>query len=313
MGKERKTFIAFFDLLGVKSIAEFNFKLYYEHINIFQSHLSELAKKYQGIEIYAFSDCAYLESKSIRELIQLLRELRRVLFVERIYFNAAVTVGSLKAKKHTQKQNDFTMFQSSDTVKVFSSQVSFTGIGILIDEEAKKEIDGDLRKQLIKSAYCVNFDPNGISTFKEFTDVKYLDTSVELLEYLIKKYLSTLTLNVKAARYYISAIITFIRQLDFSDLVDNYIKIMYAKQYRDQFISALLPIDLLFINAIYDGYDEKLEFITDLNIVNKVTDALDIVISKSYLTKGIVDLRLQSDSIISKTNKNLLSEYLFAY
>ena len=290
-----------------------SFKLYYEHINIFQTKLFELAKEYHDIEIYSFSDCAYLESESIEKLIQLLRELRRILFINRIYFNAAVTVGSLKVEKLTQSHSNFTKFLSSDTVKVFSTQVSFTGIGIFIDKEAQNEIKGDLKNLLIKSSYCVSFDPSGISTFKEFTDIKYIHTSVELFDYLIIKYLSTLTLNIRASRYYLSAINTFIRQLDFGDLVKNYVETIYGRQYREKYISAFLPIDLMIINAIYDGYKDEVDSIKDLNIENQVTDALDIVISKSYLTKGIVDLRLQSDSIISKTNKNLLSEYLCAY
>ena len=136
---------------------------------------------------------------------------------------------------------------------------------------------------------------------------------MELFDYLIIKYLSTLTLNIRASRYYLSAINTFIRQLDFGDLVKNYVETIYGRQYREKYISAFLPIDLMIINAIYDGYKDEVDSIKDLNIENQVTDALDIVISKSYLTKGIVDLRLQSDSIISKTNKNLLSEYLCAY
>ncbi|MDE6605130.1 MAG: hypothetical protein K2K85_03800 [Clostridia bacterium] len=317
MGKEnKKTFIAFFDLLGVKSTAEYDFKLYFNYINRFQSHLQDLVKGHNEVEIYAFSDCAYLESESLSSLLQILRDLRRVLFLERIYFNAAVTEGSLNATKKSGEKIDFTLFKSASTVKVFSLQVNFTGIGIFIDEHIKKYMKGNLKKLLIESAYCVNFEPKGISTFNKFLDVKFIEVSNQLLKYLIEQYLSTMTLNVKASRYYLSAINTLINQVDFDDL-GEFIDEIYSLFYKDTFATAFLPIDLMFINAIYNGFREKHEgqinLLDEYNNFSDISRVLDKVIKKSYLVKGIVDLRLQSDCLISKDNKHLLANYLSIY
>lgn len=142
-------YISFMDLLGIKSIATYSPQAYHDKIKRFQ----DLLKYYEdnilkcNHKLIAFSDCAYVQCESLCELISFFQKLRQELMLREIFFNAAVIEGDLELSYHsngegTDIKSSFTMFNSPSTVKVYSKQNSFTGIGVSVDglPEADKKI-----------------------------------------------------------------------------------------------------------------------------------------------------------------------------
>ena len=101
-------YIGFFDMLGIQSVAEYDYDEYRKSLEIFQEKIQFICevevRKHPNnkIQIYNFSDCAYIESTSLIQLIDFYSMLRSELFIDGIFFNAALCEGSLNA--HTNKK-----------------------------------------------------------------------------------------------------------------------------------------------------------------------------------------------------------------
>ena len=71
-------FVAYMDLLGVKSIAAYSPHEYYQTIEKYQNIMSEYILNLHPRNlikgIYMFSDCAYFESEVLSDLIHLIQK-----------------------------------------------------------------------------------------------------------------------------------------------------------------------------------------------------------------------------------------------
>jgi hypothetical protein len=196
-------YIAFLDLLGIKSIASLNNELYFNNIKKFQQATeicsnAFIKSKYQ---IRVFSDCAYIECENITDLFKYLQNLRHTLFLDEIFFNAAVTTGTLRCS--TTKKNEELIcinFESKDTVKVYSMQTTFFGIGIYVDPNLAEILDETTKTFCIASSYCSNYNNENIyNNFNNYFDIKYKEITINLIKYILMNYIKTISLNKKAA------------------------------------------------------------------------------------------------------------------
>lgn len=329
MSKEEcKSYIAYFDLLGIKAIADFNFSLYYGYIKVFHEELSKIIKTCKNTKVYSFSDCAYMESSDLNELLDVLVSLRKSLILNQIFFNAALTEGKLNAKINSSnvssaRESIFTLFESADVVKAFSMQVNYSGIGVFVDASILNNLDKNMKNKienrLVDSAFCTSLDlKSGEFSFRAYKDVKYFDVTIDLVKYIIENYITTMTLNVRASRYYLSALYTCLNQLDFNILTKEYIPEVYKKIRENKMVlDALLPVDLIFINALYCSYKEiehrggeQRLSAEHINKVPKIKESLRTIIQNSSLRYGKSNINELSDYLICKEGKNLLARFI---
>lgn len=186
-------YIAFLDLLGIKSIALFDYKSYFDCVKEFQSALeaclkNNIEKTRETVDVYVFSDCAYFESSQFDSLCSLLRNLRFQLLTKGVFFNAAVTTGTLGHKFVNSYSMSGSVFQNKDTVKVCSIQNSFSGAGIRIDDN----IAGKNEDKIIRSCFCRWDEKSG--TYSNFTpcyDVMYVSDPLSNLRLVVLNFIKT--------------------------------------------------------------------------------------------------------------------------
>lgn len=309
-------YIAFFDLLGIKAIASYNSELYFENVNSFQCALRECSIKLKGskYQIRAFSDCAYVECDDIARLFDYLTVLREILFLKEIFFNAAITKGTLNSPQPNDS-NDIVCisFNSPETVKVYSMQNAFSGVGVYIDPNIYSALDEKIKLDYItKSAYCVYDKDELYNRYESYYDLKYNDITPNLIKFLLMNYIKTIALNKKASRYYLSAILTCIKQLSYADLTQQYLDLFLnidlLSTNRIIFYD-LLPIHLMLINRLYDSYRDNPE--NDHENPNyDIGDKLDHIIIHSALSEGFDNLQFYSDKLLSKENKYQFTDYI---
>lgn len=315
-GEFMENYIAFFDLLGIKAIASYNNELYFENINTFQNVLKDCSNKLVGTKyaIRAFSDCAYIECDNIKKLFDYLIELRETLFMKEIFFNAAITKGNLESRPLTNNDNITCIsFNSPETVKVYSMQNSFSGIGVYVDSDIFKSLDEPLRyKYIARSAYCIYDKDELYNKYESYYDLKYKNITPALMKFLLMNYIKTIALNKKASRYYLSAILTCINQLSYEALTKEYLNLFINnKLYITNKIITydLLPIHLMLINRLYDAYIEIQEN-EGKNPNYSIDGDLNSIISISALKDGFDNLQFYSDKLLSKKNKYFLTAYV---
>ena len=317
-------YIAFFDLLGTKAIAKVDGDLYFDNIEKFQDAVGSCKEILKGTEykIRAFSDCAYVECSDLEQLFKYLKRLRDKLFLDEIFFNAAVTNGTLDCGMSISNEGQLTddtcfvcmSFKSHQTVNVYSMQTSFTGVGIFIDPKLLENIKNKgLESYVINSSYCIyEKEDNLYKKFESFYDLRYEDPNDILIKYLFMNYLKTITLNKKAARYYLAAICTCINQLSYEELIKDCFPIFLNSTELSKnkaLFEDTLPIHLMMINRLYDSYKEcfsdKIE-----EIIYEVEEHLNNIIKNSSLRDGFDDFHIYSDKIISTKNKYMLVDYI---
>lgn len=307
--------IAFLDLLGIKSIASFSNDLYFKHIQSFQRSVDECRFVFGdcGYKIRVFSDCAYIESDRVPPLLKYLQILRKNLFLQEIFFNAAVTSGTLGCSIHEDEKIMCSLFESPDTVKVFSKQSAFSGIGIYVDSSLINHKNKYMKNNLVKSSYCLyDKDEYIYSSFERYYDVRYEKNTIPLVRYILMNFTKTITVNKKAARYYLSAICTCINQANFEQLTTQYLPFFFnLKVLEDnQALSQnFISIYYMLINRLYDSLRE-FSTLKDNELNRELTKYLDGIIHNSTLKYGLVDIQSISDRIISPKNKHYFSEYV---
>ena len=302
------SYIAYLDLLGIKDLAISLHKKYNLLIKEFQEIIRNGVNNIFGEEkqLVVFSDCLYLENNNLDKILKFLQEIREKLFAKQLFFNCAIIEGTLGINAVSKDNFTSIYLESADIVKVFSAQSRFTGIGINVDLKNAKN------KLLFKSVYCVEYNNNDDMKFKEYIDIKYKNITMETIVCLLQNYVKTLTYNFRAARYYYSAIIGVINQLEeeqirqFLERLD-FTKVRHHKIYETN----LYPIHLALINRIYDIYKQKKEYETeDINFNLNLTEYLDEIINISIFKEGKIDLKKITETLMSSQNKYLFAEYL---
>ena len=318
-------YIGFFDMLGIQSVAEYDYDEYRKSLEIFQEKAQFIceneAKKLpkEQIQIYIFSDCAYVESTSLNQLLDFYSQLRSELFINEIFFNAALSEGSLNAKINKNKLVKSAIFESTNTVKVYQMQSRYKGIGITVDKEVVNKYKEQIGNKLVKSI----FQPNASElNFIEYWDIKYNRPNSEglslllIIKDLISIYSRLKRFNSNASRYYISAISTLILQLDKSELVIENDYDLKETEITKYILSLNSDIDvsynlffLLFINVLFDRIcgngKNSLQEEACFNLLDNFKQ-----IKNTNLLREFEEIPKIPKSILNTRNKELLSVYL---
>lgn len=314
-------YIAYLDLLGIKSVASFSNELYYYNIKKFQRWVDKCRSVLKGSDykIRVFSDCAYIECDNLIRLFLYLQNLRNGLFLDEIFFNAAVTQGTLKCNVVRSKDQKMicSLFESEETVKVYSMQSVFSGVGIYVDPDIIRTINSqESQKYLIKSSFSVykERDANNIlyTDFESYYDIVYETISVDLVKFILLNFIKTVTLDKRAARYYLSAICTCIKQLSFEDLSERYLPIFLdsnAWSKNNIIFNDMVPIFFMIIDRLYESYiSSHNENIDDVN--SSIGDYLQKIIDGTPLRNGFDNLQFYSDKLINKRHKFYFSSFV---
>lgn len=304
-------FIAYMDLLGVKSIAAYSPNEYYQTIEIYQNIMSECILNLPNqllTDVYMFSDCAYLESEVLPDLIFLLRKIREELMLRGIFFNAVVTQGALNAKSKIENNVlNSIRFLSRDTVEVYNKQVSFTGVGISVDQKLINE--PNIADYIVKSCYNVftSDDKDKYKVFVEYFDVKYSTDNKITLGFIIKRFIETFCLDSRAARYYLSGIVTIMRSMSLDELNKCSGLVFSESILEHSYIqSNFSTIQIVYIDCLLNQIRENQ--IINLNNLSEIAKEIDSLIANSVLKKGVEDLHRYLPCILNNENKFILSK-----
>lgn len=214
------SYIAFLDLLGTKDLSMQEETAYSDSIKVFGRCISEGLRNTK-CKAYAFSDCAYLQTETLVNMISLLSDLRDLLLQERRFFSAAVTCGTLNADVFSDKENQYVCqsFAGADVSRVYVKQSRLKGIGIWLDESVicNKKVLGKKYRPIPN--FCI---PN-IEEPKKL--LHFYDLQIDAKEENLKAYFdfamkSYRRANIKSkryGRYYISLLINILSAIDFSE------------------------------------------------------------------------------------------------
>ena len=210
-------------MIGTRASAMISNEEYTDAINDFTNSLKQVSSICQ-CTIYGYSDNAYIQIENLTDLIKFFRLLRDNLINKHRYFTAAVDYGSLNADRVSlDKNKSFSMkFTAPSTVDIYMQQCQFSGIGVSL---SKKVVD-DLIEQNRQDAFCMSIykqrpTADDDSNVTAIYDLSYEPVILEKLKYIIADYLLTAATNERAGRYYITPIISMIKCLDKSTLVND--------------------------------------------------------------------------------------------
>lgn len=307
-------YIAFMDLLGIKSIAVYSPSDYHKKITIFQKIIEEQSKIILNNQhtLIAFSDCAYLQSNDLLNLINFFNRLRQELNERDIFFNAAIQKGDLQINISNQdhERNQFIMFESKETVEVYSRQVKFTGIGINVDDVKN---DKSIEHLIVKSCYNERSEKpeQQFKIYKEYYDIIYPKESCNI-DYIFRKLVETFNLDKRASRYYLSGIITLIRSTKTIEELLEYEQTIFNKsilRYKNIYLICM-PIQLVFFDQYLNLQTENYGIIDSNNYHNRIQD-ISSAFKKSVLYKKSAELGNIPNCILNNRNKLLFSKMLY--
>lgn len=319
---ESSNYIAFLDLLGIKSIAQFDYESYFDCVMEFQNALeaclkNNIQKKRSTVDVYVFSDCAYFESSQFDSLCLLLRNLRFQLLTKGVFFNAAVTTGTLGHKFVNSYSMSGSVFENKDTVRVCTMQNSFSGAGIKIDDDvASKNED-----ETIVSCFCRWDEKSG--TYSNFTpcyDVMYGSNALSNLRLVVLNFIKTAYIDKRAARYYFTAMKTCVFQMDRTN-VQEFVSILKDYKMQDMIIQCITPLYYILVDRIYtiaaerekkdeEGFDSLFDYRNMQRGIRELLDELTLLFYPKGLTTNINTV---SDALITSEHKYLLSKYALIY
>ena len=320
---ENKNYIAYLDLLGIKSIANFDYESYFRCVAQFQNTLldcqtANIQKLRNKVHTYIFSDCAYLESDDFDSICIFLRNLRYQLIDKGIFFNAAVTSGTLGQQSIDKNNLIGNLFHCKDTVKVNTMQSSFSGVGIRIDDAIARDKMKNNGKELILSCFSIwNEEKKSFMQFVPFFDLKYKSDPLMIFYSVLKNFIRTAYLDKRASRYYFSAMKTCVSQMNaenISELVGELEKISLS----DYINSCLIPLFYIIVDRIYYiatnhyactsiDYDPIYDSINDDSLIQDILGRLLCIFRINDIIGGV---SLVSSCVISNRNKYLFSKYL---
>lgn len=287
------SYISFLDLLGTKDLSLNDKDKYFEVTTIFGRNLQKCIMP--ECKIYCFSDCAYLESEELKQIIDSLVQLREVLLLKKIFFNAAICEGCLGADEFKGEQSNLKgfLFQNTSVSKVYSLHSMFKGIGILIDEDLVKEINGRNNGNKLIKQYSINNyyipDIDFISNVQCFYDIMLFETvdsdydSSDLTtidkywEFCMDQYIQSNIKSKRYGRYYLPLLINILSSLPLiNDVFSKDERGFYCeykiidfllnlKEKNEYFLNNIVGIEYIYfylINKIYIDNNYKTSFQT---------------------------------------------------
>lgn len=307
-------YIAFLDMVGTKSYASISNDEYANAINAFHKEMANVAKRFNNCQIYGYSDNAYIEVEKLDDMIQFMRRLRRRLMSKHFYFNAAVGRGSLcHVKVDMPQDKGFSMsFTSPSTVNVYMAQSKFTGIGVYLTQD----VVDDLNSEQLHNEFCSSiYKPKYQDAFCSIYDISYDTIGLDELNYILSDYALATILDREAGRYYITPVISMIRNIDIDAFHEDVSKLTSIVMMNE--IKSVLCADRideyswLFLYTLIGrilSLDRNDSF--QINIQKVFRDIVDS--SKIDRKKLIENLPVAPLGVISNLEKKKLVQHMFA-
>lgn len=242
--KNKKTYICYLDLLGIKELARTSTEKYFATTEKFRNSLFICADEFEGLDqnitsVFYFSDCAFIETDDLERLFKFLQQLRKRLFFEEgrdIFFTAAVKLGSLGAVNFSGADNlpsnitaelsdlleivdrrkylKGTIFQSKNVSEVYLLQTNFKGVGVFIDpnviEAINKENINLFSDYVTEAFYYPNINSNNVQKYFDLKLETEIIESGPILKSVFQIYHKSNLKNKKYGRYYLSLVSNWI-------------------------------------------------------------------------------------------------------
>lgn len=225
------SYIAYLDLLGTKSFCEEE-KLYYENIKIFCDSVNTLSPIFESDgKIGIFSDCIYIECSHLDKILDFLTRLRRMLMGNNLFFNAALSNGTLGVEsiESLSKTNMFGVrFTNKEIASIYCKQVAFRGVGIWVDPKIVEKVNSQTPYRTVLSIFYSKEENNGSTSFTptQYYDIPLFpenstssisfsdDRKQEVLSIILKTLYTSHCKSPKFSSYYVSLIVNIIRCCD---------------------------------------------------------------------------------------------------
>lgn len=222
-------YIAYLDLIGTTGFCE-DEELYYDNITKFSESVETLSPILgKSGKVGVFSDCVYIESSELKNILDFLSRLRVMLIGDSLFFNAAISYGKLGVEpiKGNCKNIFGVRFTNKDISSIYHKQTSFRGIGIWIDPSLLRQIENVTDYKPISSVFYVKEERNGAIVYHPqryydvplFWDNRYnnmyaIERKRNILSIIIKSLYISHCKSQKYGAYYISLLINILRCCD---------------------------------------------------------------------------------------------------
>lgn len=220
------SYIGYFDLLGVSSLATLDPDSYYSSLEIFRETISQNCSILEKDgKIYFFSDCAFVESSDLLDVISFIRKIRLELFLQGAYFRGAIGPGILEQKDviskdrysdeiYKSRKKIVTGFSfGKNIIPIYSNENNLKGIGIWVENVDKNTIG----KECVVSCHIPQMNNRRAICYNDLKfDVSDITSSA--VESLLQNFYKANAQNSKLGRYYIPLLITWVQSLNLSTI-----------------------------------------------------------------------------------------------
>ena len=314
-------FIGFVDMLGTRSVAEYDHEKYTLHVRYFQERVICAAEESFGKhgKVYMFSDGAYFQANDLPMAILFYEKLRLQLLAssDGIFFQGSLTTGTLGG--NVKNKNDSTnvtamSFSSADTVKAYVMQDNFKGIGIFVDPKLLGSRQQKFRDKFVKSIFKPYAEKDD---FICFDDIKYPENKEQsfiMLEKALEKYAKTHLVHVPASRYYISMVKSIIGGYKKCDIFDAYDNDNDVYRFSES-IKLIFGIDTaeyhqheIYRFAHYIALNQIVTIVYEYDTAD-LTSVLKAFTKISKIEYDFKNFSTIPEHFISRRNKELLANY----
>lgn len=285
--KGSTNYVAYFDMLGVGDASGEYGDRYHDQLRRFRQAVCDAVdqKLANGDRVFAFSDSAFVSSKSISRLADFVSMAQTRLWEHGLFLKGGISAAQLDF-------NDFAALpdQSDDLIEVRSQKLSgywfskefvrpalleknLKGIAIHIDEEA-------FNSSWLETscAYSAHYPGESLKKPSVFRDLLIPERSLRYLDSILKTYLIVSHTSRRVSRYYISLIITWINSHNFTTTVFDITFQGYATPLRQLIGAKKLATEIIQLpggDLIYYALLSKVDKdCKDQKVIEQVVDFL---------------------------------------
>lgn len=323
MARTQKTYIAFFDLLGVSSLAAHDPDNYYDSLAILREAVSESCYKlFSNGQIYFFSDCAYVQSSQLTSLTEFLRKVRRVLSLKGYFFRGAISTGSLQEENVLQekkyikdgdalskrKRTLYGFSFGSDVVKLYQQEMFLKGVGIWVDPQLDKNW---IAKECVVSCHIPQMNNRKAVCFYDIKFNKHDFDAIGSLRHIFQNFLKANTQSKKLGRYYIPFLVNWMQSIEFANIkkgdsagwenetIPEILYLMFTGKLQNMF-SDVVGMEYIYYTTLNKAYNDCM----DINTVNEIAS---YIIKQKTIRKYFENI---PNEILCERNKSrFLSEF----
>lgn len=253
------SFVAYFDLVAVGEASRSDGgRSYFEQLGKFRVALCEVALQHltRADKVYAFSDCAFVESSDVERLGKFLTSIQKELWFSQILFKGAIAKGALKPVEFStaeeRKERDQALLRrvvhgqwfELEAVKPAEAEKALKGIAVQICDATSQEPPGTqvYPAQWIEkcTTYSCFFPTESTKRPTIIRDLLIPSSNLPILNSVLRWYLISSHASKRIGRNYISLIVTWIRSHDYS--------IVSVDKKTEEWVNAPAPLTQLIQN-----------------------------------------------------------------